>query len=81
MWALEPPFFLLSFHSPTKDGALTCSPQGVGVGGGLCISRDWPGWGLLLMAVNALSAEAAGRCFGGLLLNGSSAREKRRMAG
>lgn len=31
--------------------------------GGLCIRPDQPGWGLLLMVVNALSAEAAGRCF------------------
>lgn len=44
--------------------------------GGLCISPDRPGWGLLLMAVNALSAEAAGWGFWGLVLNGSPAREK-----
>lgn len=60
MWVPEPLCFLLNLCSSPKDGALTSSLQGAGVRGGLCISPDWPGWGLLLMVVSALNAEAAG---------------------
>lgn len=43
--------------------------------GGLCISPDWPGWGLLLMAGDALSAGLQAGALGPGL-NGSPAREK-----
>ena len=76
MWVLEAPFLFSAAALSSKDGALISIPQGAGARGGLCIRPDCPSGGLLLMAVNTLTAEVTGQCFWGLALNGLPAREK-----